>query len=134
MTVTKKFQSFKDKRGQLIKIIESNFKSLVLVTSKKGSYRANHYHMKDSHYCYILEGEVLYFTKSLNKNSKINLKIVKSGQMVYTPPRLEHLFYFTKKTKFVVISPSNRTKKTYEADLVRLKMNEYPEISKVIKK
>ena len=134
MTLTKKFITFKDKRGLLIKILESKFKSCVLVTSKKGTFRANHYHKKDSHYCYILEGEVFYFTKSLNTKSKLKRIIVKKGEMVFTPPKLEHLFYFKKETKFIVFSPSVRTQKSYEKDLVRLNMNKYPEISKLLKK
>lgn len=134
MTLTKKFITFKDKRGLLIKILESKFKSCVFVTSKKGTFRANHYHKKDSHYCYILEGEIYYFTKSLNKKSKLNRVKVKKGEMVFTPPSLEHLFYFKKDTKFIVLSPSVRTKKAYEKDLVRLDMHKYPEISKLLKK
>ena len=31
---------------------------------KKGSIRANHYHKKDEHFCYVLKGEILFFIET----------------------------------------------------------------------
>ena len=52
---------FRDERGYLLKILDKGFSSSLEIFSKKGSIRANHYHKKDEHFCYILKGEILFF-------------------------------------------------------------------------
>jgi len=52
---------FVDGRGVIQPIVDEMMKSAVLITSKKGAVRANHYHKTDWHYCYVLEGSIEYF-------------------------------------------------------------------------
>ena len=40
---------FVDKRGEIIPLVDADMKSCVLITSKKGTVRANHYHKTDWH-------------------------------------------------------------------------------------
>ena len=40
---------FVDDRGAIQPLVDKNMKSCVLITSKKGSVRANHYHQTDWH-------------------------------------------------------------------------------------
>ena len=61
----------KDKRGDFKNIINDSFKNLSIIYSKKNSLRSNHYHLKDSHYIYILSGKMIYYYKKLNKKSKL---------------------------------------------------------------
>ena len=54
---------FKDDRGiiqNLVSLNKSQIRSAVLIESKKGSLRANHYHKVDWHYCYIISGSIEY--------------------------------------------------------------------------
>ena len=123
---------FKDKRGSLQKIIDGNFSSCIEVRSKKGSTRANHYHKKDKHFMYIISGELLYSYKDRKKGSKVKIKKMKKGDLFFTPAMQEHMAYFLKETHFLAFSTRKRTQFDYEKDLVRVKMENYPDVKKAI--
>ena len=127
---SKKFKlSFKqsDKRGFIHKLIEGSFSSCLIIKSNKNTIRANHYHKKDSHYCYVMSGKIVYYYKKL-KEKKVKKFTVNKGELFYTPSLEEHLMYFPKKTCFITISPKKRSKFDYEKDLVRVNMLEYSEL------
>ena len=56
---------FKDHRGTIINISNKLFRSCALISSKKNSIRANHYHKIDWHYCYVLKGKIEYYYRKL---------------------------------------------------------------------
>ena len=60
----------KDKRGIFLDIFNSDFKNISIITSKKNSIRSNHYHLKDSHYIYILKGKMEYYYAKLSNKKK----------------------------------------------------------------
>tara|TARA_Y100000590_G_scaffold428245_1_gene539330 strand:- start:927 stop:1352 length:426 start_codon:yes stop_codon:yes gene_type:complete len=123
---------FKDKRGYLLKILEGNFSSSIEIFSKKGTIRANHYHKKDEHFCYILKGKILFFYRNRKKNSKLNYKVMKKGDLFFTTFQQDHLAYFLKDTHFLSYSSRKRDKFDYEKDLVRLNMDQEPKVKKII--
>ena len=123
---------FKDKRGTLQKILEGNFSSCIEVHSKKGSIRANHYHKKDKHFMYIISGELLYSYKDRKKEAKVKIKKMKKGDLFFTPAMQEHMAYFTTNTHFLAFSTRKRTQFDYEKDLIRVKMELYPDVKKAI--
>ena len=45
---------FRDTRGNIQPLVDLPMESCVLITSKNGSVRANHYHKTDWHFCYVL--------------------------------------------------------------------------------
>ena len=62
---------FRDKRGIIYNLINLNFGSCLFIKSKKNTIRANHYHKKDWHYCYIFKRKsALLFKKSRIKTQK----------------------------------------------------------------
>ena len=125
---------FKDKRGTLQKIIDGNFSSCIEVFSKKGSIRANHYHKKDKHFMYIISGELLYSYKNRKRGSKVKIKKMKKGDLFFTPAMQEHMAFFLKKTHFLAFSTRKRTQFDYENDVIRVKMENYPDVKKAILK
>ena len=127
-------KTFKDKRGWLKKILDGNFSSCIEVYSKKGSVRANHYHKKDKHFIYVINGEILYFYKDRKKRAKTKFKIMKKNDLFFTPAMQEHMAYFTKNTHFLAFSTRKRTKFDYEKDLIRVNMQDYQEVSAAILK
>ena len=127
-------KAFKDKRGWLKKILDGNFSSCIEVYSKKSSIRANHYHKKDKHFIYIINGEILYFYKDRKKRAKTRFKIMKKSDLFFTPSMQEHMAYFTKNTHFLAFSTRKRTKFDYEKDLIRVNMQDYQEVSAAISK
>ena len=59
---------FIDARSAITKLLDSPLldipiKSILYITCKAGSIRSNHYHKKDSHWCYILSGKAEWFQK-----------------------------------------------------------------------
>lgn len=125
---------FKDERGYLLKILDKGFSSCIEIFSKKGSIRANHYHKKDEHFCYILKGEILFFYRNRKKGSKLNYKVMKKGDLFFTTYDQDHLAYFLKTTHFLSYSSRKRSKFDYESDLVRLNMDKEKKVKEIISK
>ena len=127
-------KTFKDKRGWLKKILDGNFSSCIEIYSKKDSIRANHYHKKDTHFIYVINGEILYFYKDRKKRAKTKCKLMKKNDLFFTPAMQEHMAYFTKNTHFLAFSTRKRTKFDYEKDLIKVNMREYHEVEKAIQR
>ena len=54
-----------DPRGQILSIVDDKISNVSIITCVPGSIRSNHYHLKDFHYMYVLEGEIDYFFKPI---------------------------------------------------------------------
>jgi len=123
--VTKLGEPFKDERGviqPLISMENPQIGSAVMITSKKDTVRANHYHKEDWHYCYIVSGAVNYYYREVGAKGEPVKISVSAGEMIYTPPMLEHAMLFTEDTAFLTMSGGTRKQKDYEADLVRVEL------------
>lgn len=127
-------KTFKDKRGWLKKILDGNFSSCIEIYSKKGSIRANHYHKKDTHFMYIIYGEILYFYRNRKKGAKAKFKLMKKNDLFFTPSMQEHMAYFTKNTHFLAFSTRKRTKFDYEKDLIKVNMRDNKNVAAAITK
>ena len=114
----------KEKRGNITKLLDdgkTNIKSILLITSKAGSVRSNHYHKKDAHWIYMFSGRMEYYEKPV-KGCKIKKTILGPGDMVYTPPMMIHTTKFLKDSVFFAFSIRSRNQKNYEQDTVRIKL------------
>ena len=85
-----------------------------------GSVRANHYHIRDWHYMYVLEGSMDYFFFD-NLSKEVCFLSLEKDQIVYTPPKEVHATFFSEQTKLIVISYLARDETSYEADTRRVK-------------
>lgn len=112
-------QSKEDERGYIKSIINQPSTNTSIIMCNPGSVRANHYHIRDWHYMYILEGSMDYFYFD-NTTSKVCFLPLKKDQIIYTPPREVHATYFNKETKLIVISYLARDEISYEADTRRV--------------
>ena len=115
-------EPFVDERGVIQPIVDEDLKSAVIITSKKGSIRANHYHKTDWHYCTILEGSIPYYWRNVGDVNKTNEILIKKDQTFYTPPMVEHAMYFEEETTFLTLGGNSRKQINYENDLVRVKL------------
>ena len=97
-------------------------KSAVLIESAKGTLRANHYHKTDWHYCYVLEGAIEYYHRPTGSDAEPERIVVKAGEMVFTPPMVDHAMKFPEDTRFLTLSRNPRDQATYEADVVRIEL------------
>lgn len=116
---------FTDERGEMSYVIdgEAEINSILLITSKKGAVRANHYHKKDSHYSYMVSGKMEYTWYDIQpKKTQKKTVIVKTGDLIYTPPMVAHAMHFLEDSTFLALSAKQRGKGKYEEDLTRVKV------------
>ena len=113
---------FIDRRGSIQPLVDLMMQIAVMIESKAGSLRANHYHKTDWHYCYVISGKIQYFYKKVNSNKMPEMVTVKEGNMVFTPPLVEHCMKFPEDTIFLTLSRNPRDQETYEADVVRVNL------------
>ena len=108
-----------DIRGSIVSIVDDVVQNVSLIECNAGSIRSNHYHKKDFHYMYVLEGEIDYFYKELN-NDVVHYFKVKKDDIIFTPKNEIHATFFPLRTKLIVSSMLPRDQETYENDTVRV--------------
>lgn len=113
---------FVDARGAIQPLVDEMMKSAVMIESKKGSLRANHYHKTDWHYCYVISGAIEYYYRPTGSDREPECLVVKTGEMVFTPPMVDHGMKFPEDTVFLTLSRNPRDQASYEADVVRVDM------------
>ncbi len=115
-----------DDRGIIEQLSKEGYDSVLRITSKKGTVRANHYHRQDSHVCYVVKGKIRYVEQDLLPDGSLNAAspqrewMIEQGQCFYTPPMVAHAMEFVEDTEFLAISPRTGDAKEYETDLIRL--------------
>lgn len=115
-------KAFSDSRGAIQPLVDTTMRSALMITSKKGTVRANHYHKSDWHYCYVISGAIEYYHRPRGSRSRPKRVLVKTGQLFFTPPMVEHAMVFPEDTTFLTLSRNKRTQKAYEKDLVRVEL------------
>lgn len=118
--VVKLDKAFVDARGTIQPLVDRLMKSAVLIESKKGSLRANHYHKTDWHYCYVVAGSIEYWHRPTGSDQPPARMLVKAGEMVFTPPMVDHGMIFPEDCTFLTLSRNSRDQAAYEADVVRI--------------
>ena len=113
-------KAFSDLRGEIQPLVDLPMESCVLIRSKKGTVRANHYHQTDWHFCYVLSGSIEYWHRPHGSSGKPKRVLVKQGQLFFTPPMVDHAMVFPKDTSFLVLGRNSRAQEVYEADVVRI--------------
>jgi len=114
--------SHDDPRGSIQPLYDLPTKSVVIITSKKGTVRANHYHLTDWHYCYVTEGEIDYYHRPHGSSDAPEKVTVKAGQLFFTPPMVDHAMVFTQDTTFFTFGRNPRDQESYEADVRRIEL------------
>jgi len=111
---------FVDVRGAIHPLVDRLMKSAVLIESKKGTLRANHYHKTDWHYCYVISGSIEYYHRPTGSEAEPGCVVARAGDMVFTAPLVDHGMVFPEDTVFLTLSRNPRDQATYEADVVRI--------------
>ncbi len=111
---------FADERGEILPLVDMDMKSCVLITSKKGTVRANHYHKTDWHFCYVLSGTIEYYHRRHGSTEKAEKVVINKGQLFFTPPMVDHTMVFPEDTTFLTLGRNSRSQEVYEADIERI--------------
>lgn len=125
----KDLEKHKDARGILVSILPGEvpwkgIRDVMYITGKKGAIRAGHYHDKDTHYCYVLEGKLLYewnmkHVTGINKKDETKFILLNPGDVVLSEEGELHRFKFLSNGAFIALATQERTQETYEEDTHR---------------
>jgi quercetin dioxygenase-like cupin family protein len=112
---------FTNANGVIVNILHEPINSVAVIYCKKDTERSNHYHKTDSHYLYVLEGEMEYYEREIDdKDHALYTKVLK-GQMVFTDSMLVHQTKFRTDTILLSLATKKRDHKNHEKDVVREK-------------
>lgn len=112
--------NFTDARGVIQNLMFADLSSVALITSARGSVRANHYHRTDWHYSYVLSGSILYYERPVGSTDRPTPRSYGPGDMFFTKPMVEHAMVFTDDTTFLTFAKNVRTHDNHEQDVVRV--------------
>ena len=107
---------YDDERGIIQPLCDLNMKSASLIVTKPNSWRANHYHKKDWHYCYVLKGKIAYYHRKHGAKTKPKKIIINKGELFFTPPMFDHAMKFLSYTEFLTLGRGSRSKINYDED------------------
>jgi oxalate decarboxylase/phosphoglucose isomerase-like protein (cupin superfamily) len=108
-----------DARGEILSIVDQTVMNVSIITCNPGVIRSNHYHRKDFHFMYVLDGEIDYFYKD-KVTQEVKYIKVREGDNIFTPDNEIHATYFPVTTRLIVTSKLPRDQESYEADTVRV--------------
>lgn len=118
MDVVKIQNNFEDDRGVIRDILtKEELDSVTLITSKKGSSRANHYHKKTVQWTYLLSGRVKYISKI---NDVVSDVVMEVGDLVKSDVFEAHAFYALEDSELLILTRGPRSGEDYESDTYRL--------------
>lgn len=122
-----------DERGLIDKLGTGPWESVLRITSKAGTVRANHYHKHDSHLCYLESGKMRYVERDVleiaekpedTKLGEMREYIIEAGQLFYTAPMIAHAMEFLEDSVFLALTPRSGDREEYENDVVRVTLVE----------
>lgn len=111
---------FKDDRGTIQNLVDTELGSALVILSKKGAVRANHYHKSDFHYSWLQSGKMLYAHRPVGSKEAPAQWVIGPGQLFYTPPMHEHVMEFLEDSVLFVVARNIRTSADYESDTIRI--------------
>lgn len=110
--------AFKDDRGEIYNLFEGRIEHVAMITSKKGTVRANHYHKEDLQYIYLISGAYESHCCPVDEPENKQVLQVKAGDIVETPPLIAHAQYFTEDSVFLAFTTRQREEGKYEQDTI----------------
>lgn len=102
---------------------EGDFKTVLLILSKKGAVRANHYHKTDTHIMHIVSGRARYVERGMDQEyGWVVDRIVGPGDSIKTVPMVPHAMEFLEDSLMVVCSTQERNPEQYLNEIVPVKV------------
>ena len=112
--------AFVNAAGSISNIAIGEFRCVSLIRSLAGSFRSKHWHTRDSHVLYVLEGRIAYFERELDGEYNKEPIWVEQGEGIYTPPLTVHQTFFPVRTTLISMSKLARDHDSHEADVNRV--------------
>ena len=111
---------FKDARGTIMDIfVDEPYQHCVIVKSKKGSVRGNHFHKKSQQTDFMLSGTMRAYSRKQGSN-KIETYVVKPNDVTHWDKGEVHEFIALEDCAFLSFVNGPRGGDNYESDTYRL--------------
>ncbi len=106
---------YKDKRGKISNHELTEPINLIgLISSKKGTVRANHYHPQQEQKCLFTKGQIIeVFQDIINPGSPKITQVVNEGELSIIKPNVAHAMVFTEDTTFLNLVRGERDHDKY---------------------
>ncbi len=106
---------YEDKRGKISNHELTEPINLIgLISSKKGTVRANHYHPQQEQKCLFTKGQIIeVFQDIINPGSPKITQVVNEGELSIIKPNVAHAMVFTKDTTFLNLVRGERDHDKY---------------------
>ena len=112
-------QTIIEERGRIIPVAEGLFKTVLVIESKKGAKRANHYHKTDTHIMHMLSGKARYVERGLDQEYGYEVdRVVGPGDQIKTVPGIPHAMEFLEDSVMIVCSVNERNPEQYLNEIV----------------
>ena len=113
--VKKGENEFIDDRGKISNYeLPESINLIGLISSKKGTIRANHFHPIQEQKCLLTKGQVISVYKDLlNSNSPKITHVVNESDLIITKPNTAHAMIFSKDSVFLNLVKGEREHKNY---------------------
>ncbi len=111
---------FVSEAGEIQNLVERPVGGVSRIKCKAGSRRSKHWHKTDWHYLYVLSGEMKYWERPAGSSRAPTYTLLREGDMMFTPPNVEHFTEFDVETLLISMHSLSRTHESHEADLVRV--------------
>lgn len=110
-------------RGRIVPVAEGLFKTVLVIESKAGAKRANHWHKTDTHIMYLISGKARYVETGTDHAAGIVIdRIVGPGDSIKTVPFVAHAMEFLEDSVMVVCSVNERNPEQYLQEIVPCKL------------
>ncbi|MEK6878003.1 MAG: hypothetical protein AABY22_00265 [Nanoarchaeota archaeon] len=133
--ITKGMNPYVDSRGRIDNYeLAENVNHIGLITSRKGSLRANHYHPVQEQKCLLISGKYVSVFKDLSSpDNPIRHQIVQAGDLSTIPPQVAHTMIFLEDSVFVNLVKGNRDHDKFEEHTIKCELVKPEEVEGYIK-
>ncbi len=123
-TVKKIKPEFTDERGAITNVLEEPINHVAIISSKKGTIRANHYHPEQIQYVYLISGKFESVSKDLRKgdSAKVEKAVVEAGNLVITPPMIAHAMRFLEDSVMLNLTTADRDPANFDKHTKKYKL------------
>lgn len=122
MKITKISVSTQDDRGTISDVFYKHpIDHVVIIDSKKGALRGDHYHKQSIQHILVTKGSLRYYYRMADEdNSRAKSVVLHQGDMVTTQPFEVHSLEILEDNQFIAFVEGLRGGKDYETDTFRV--------------
>jgi quercetin dioxygenase-like cupin family protein len=116
-------QTIVEERGKITFVSDELWQTSILIESKKGAKRANHYHTTDTHLIHMISGKARYVELGEDKSYGYVIdRVVGPGDQILTGPDVPHAMEFLEDSLMLVLAKNERQPEKYLNEIVPVKV------------